>query len=52
MYEGTLLALAIAAQSDLIISGDKDLLVVQQFSGIAIHSPAQAAAQLEAIDKT
>ena len=47
------LALAIAAQADLIIiSGDKDLLALQQFNGIPILSPAQAAAQLGAIGKT
>ncbi|MBY0438288.1 MAG: putative toxin-antitoxin system toxin component, PIN family [Burkholderiales bacterium] len=39
-----LLALAIAAQADLIISCDIDLLVVQQFNGMLILSPAQAAA--------
>ena len=47
------LALAIAAQADLIIiSGDKDLFALQQFNGIPILSPAQAAAQLGAIGKT
>jgi uncharacterized protein len=37
-----LLALAIAARADLIVSGDNDLLVLQQFQGIPILSPAQA----------
>jgi predicted nucleic acid-binding protein len=46
------LALAIAAQADLIISGDNDLLVLQQFNGIPILSPAQAAAMLGAKSKT
>jgi putative PIN family toxin of toxin-antitoxin system len=46
-----LLALAIAAQADLIVSGDNDLLVLQQFNGIPILSPAQAAAQLVATGK-
>ena len=47
------LALAIAAQADLIIiSGDKDLFALQQFNGIPILSPAQAAAQLGATGKT
>ena len=41
------LALAIAAQADLIVSGDNDLLVLQQFNGIPILNPAQAAAQLQ-----
>jgi putative PIN family toxin of toxin-antitoxin system len=36
------LALALAAQVDLIISGDDDLLVLQAFEGIPILTPAQA----------
>jgi putative PIN family toxin of toxin-antitoxin system len=43
------LALAIAAQADLIVSGDNDLLVLQQFNGIPILNPAQAAAMLGAL---
>jgi uncharacterized protein len=43
-----LLALAIAAKADFIVSGDKDLLVLQQFNSIPILTPAQAAAQLGA----
>ncbi len=52
--DNEVLALAIAARADLIISGDNDLLVLQQFNGIPILSPAQAAAplQLGAIGKT
>lgn len=50
--DDAVLALAIAAQADVIISGDNDLLVLQQFNGIPILSPAQAAAQLGATDKT
>jgi uncharacterized protein len=46
------LALAIAAQADLIISGDNDLLVLQQFNGIPVLSPAQAAALLGTTGKT
>lgn len=46
------LALAVVAQADLIISGDNDLLVLQEFNGIPILSPAQAAAQLGATGKT
>lgn len=38
------LALAVAAQVDVIISGDNDLLVLQQFNGIPILSPTQAEA--------
>lgn len=36
------LALALAARADLIVSGDVDLLVLQQFEGIFIVNPAQA----------
>ena len=36
------LALALAAQVDLIVSGDDDLLVLQVFEGIPIVTPAQA----------
>lgn len=46
------LALAIAARADFIVSGDHDLLVLQQFSGIPILSPAQAVALLGAEGKT
>ncbi len=42
------LALALAAQVDLIISGDEDLLVLQSFEEMPILSPAQA---LEIISK-
>jgi putative PIN family toxin of toxin-antitoxin system len=37
-----LLALALAAQADLIISGDDDLLVLQVFQDIPILTPAMA----------
>lgn len=46
------LALVIAAQADLIISGDNDLLVLQQFNDIPILSSAQAAALTGAKGKT
>nr|WP_255719774.1 putative toxin-antitoxin system toxin component, PIN family [Pelomonas sp. P8] len=36
------LALARAARADLIVSGDADLQVLQQFEGIPILDPAQA----------
>ena len=36
------LALAVAAQVDLIVSGDEDLLVLQAFERIPIVTPAQA----------
>lgn len=46
-----LLALAIAAQADLIVSGDNDLLVLRQYKGIPILSPAQAEVVLDAKGK-
>lgn len=36
------LALALAAKVDMIITGDEDLLVLQQFNAIPIASPASA----------
>ena len=36
------LALALAAQVDLIVSGDNDLLMLHPFAGNPIHSPADA----------
>lgn len=36
------LALALAVRADLIISGDDDLLVLMNFEGIPIVTPAQA----------
>lgn len=46
------LALAVAAQVDVIISGDNDLLVLQQFNGIPILSPTQAEAFFGGADTT
>ena len=40
--DDAVLALALAAQVDLIISGDDDLLVLQVFEGIPILTPAMA----------
>jgi len=37
-----LLALALAAQAEAIVSGDHDLLVLQQFQGISVLDPAAA----------
>jgi len=42
------LALAIAAQVDLIVSGDRDLLDLQHFQNIAIVMPAEALRRIEA----
>jgi putative PIN family toxin of toxin-antitoxin system len=42
------LALALAARADVIVSGDADLLVLQQFQGIPILDPAQALQRMAA----
>jgi putative PIN family toxin of toxin-antitoxin system len=42
------LALALAAQADLIVSGDQDLLVLGQFEAIPIVTARQALEQLAA----
>ena len=44
--DDVVLALAIAARADLIISGDDDLLVLGTYEGIPIMTPAQAIAFL------
>lgn len=46
------LALAIAAKVDLIVSGDNDLLSLRSFQGIPIIAPAQATGLIEATGKT
>ena len=40
--DDSVLACALAAQADLIVSGDADLLVLKQFHGIRIVTAAQA----------
>lgn len=40
--DDAVLACALAAQADLIVSGDDDLLVLKQFQGIRIVTAAQA----------
>lgn len=40
--DDAVLALAIAAQVDFIVSGDHDLLALEAFNGIPILNPAQA----------
>lgn len=42
------LATAVAAQADLIVSGDKDLLTLKQYEGIPIISANQAVQQIGA----
>jgi len=41
-------ALALAAQVDLIVSGDDDLIALMQFQGIPIATPTQAVQRVEA----
>jgi putative PIN family toxin of toxin-antitoxin system len=43
------LGLAIAAQADLIITGDQDLLVLKSFKGIPVLSPREAWLRLRAV---
>jgi uncharacterized protein len=45
--DDAVLACALAAQADLIVSGDQDLLVLQAFEGIAIVTAAQALERLK-----
>lgn len=45
------LALAIAAKVELIVSGDNDLLSLRSFHGIPILAPAEAIALIEARGK-
>ena len=45
------LALALAAKVDLIVSGDNDLLSLGSFEGIPIIAPAQARGLVEAAGK-
>lgn len=40
--DDSILALAIAARADLIVSGDLDLLILGDFGGIPIVQPAEA----------
>ena len=40
--DDAVLALALAAQADLIVSGDDDLLALKHYQGIPITTPAQA----------
>lgn len=45
--DDAVLALAVAAQPDLIVSGDDDLLVLGAYDGIRILSPADALAIID-----
>ena len=42
-----ILACALSAKADLIVSGDKDLLVLKEFGGMPIVSAAQALERLQ-----
>ena len=46
------LALAVAAKADLIVSGDADLLSLGNFEGIDIVAPAEALQRVDAIGAT
>lgn len=46
------IAAALAAKADLLVSGDADLLSLVSYEGIAIVSPAEAIRQIEARGKT
>lgn len=46
--DDAILGTAIAASADLIVSGDKDLLVLRQYQGIPVITPAEALARLHA----
>ena len=47
-----LLALALSARTELIVSGDDDLLSLGRFEGIAIVAPTEAVKLIEATGKT
>ena len=44
--DDAVLACALAARADLIVSGDEDLLVLKEFQGIPIATIAQALARI------
>jgi putative PIN family toxin of toxin-antitoxin system len=48
--DDTVLACALAARAKLIISGDDDLLVLQQFADILIKTPSQALRKINKIE--
>ena len=50
--DDAVLALAIAAKAELIISGDNDLLSLGSFEGIPIIAPAQAVSLIEATGRS
>lgn len=46
--DDAVLALALAAQVDLIVSGDDDLFALRHFKGIPISTPAETIQRIEA----
>lgn len=50
--DDAVLALALAAQADLIVSGDDDLLALQTFEAIPIVTPAQALEHIASAGET
>lgn len=44
--DGPLLACALAAQAELIVSGDHDVLELKQYRGLSIVTPAEALTRL------
>lgn len=46
--DDAILGTAVAAGADLIVSGDLDLLVLRQYHGIPVITPAEALARLHA----
>lgn len=47
--DDAVLACALAASANLIVSGDDDLLVLKHFQGIPVATPAQALRIIEAV---
>ena len=45
---GVVLATAVAARANVIVTGDQDLLVLGSFEGVAIVSPRQFLERLDA----
>lgn len=46
--DDAILATAVAARADLLVTGDKDLLVIGSFQGIPIVPPAECLVRLRA----
>ena len=46
--DASVLACALAARADLIVSGDDDLLVLKHFQGVPVVTPTQAIRRIDA----